>query len=37
MLVHLASGHNLLLQTRTGIQTSSYKVLNKEIENNEKK
>ena len=32
MLVHLASGHNLLLQTRTGIQTSSYKVLNKEID-----
>ena len=37
MLVHLASGNNLLLQTHTGIQKSSYKVLNKEIEIDEKK
>ena len=37
MRVHLASGNNLLLQTHTGIQTSSYEVLNKVIENNEKK
>ena len=37
MRVHLASGNNLLLQTHTGIQKSSYKVLNKVIENNEKK
>ena len=37
MRVHLASGNNLLLQTHTGIQKSSYTVLNKVIENNEKK
>ena len=37
MRVHLASGNNLLLQTHTGIQKSSYKVLNNVIENNEKK
>ena len=37
MRVHPASGNNLLLQTHSGIQKSSYKVLNKVIENNEKK
>ena len=37
MRVHLASGNNLLLQIHTGIQKSSYKVLNRVIENNEKK